>query len=207
MKRISTVGMESEEKRQVRGNLLGGIGNDNIRGAHIKYFEEKLIEEKEFLRDGVSSAPNYYAWLSLTAEHVFWRMRHFCYRNSELEHDNLALMYNDLIFRFCDGCRELGLFSDDELRSLFELAVKVLELRHALVHRGFPNLLPIMYTEKNVRNMPKFNKDEENVKFTEHSSRQTTDWYSNPQNFNSIKEEFDRLRQAMSKGPGLSVGF
>ncbi|MBA7645758.1 hypothetical protein ES703_53516 [subsurface metagenome] len=128
-------------------------------------------------------------------------------RQSELQHDDLTLMYNDLITKYCDTCRKLGSFNDVQLKNLFEKAVKVLEIRHAIIHKGFPNLLPIIFEDEHVRNKPSITKGGPKEKFTENSTRETIEWFSNPRNFYEIKKEFDILIKAMRLGPGFSIGF
>ena len=207
MKRVRISQFESEKQLYVTGNVLGGVGNDNIRAAHAEYFENRILEKKEHTTSDITLAPNYYAWLCLITEHVFWRMRQFCYRQSDLEHEILALNYNTLIAKYFDVCRDCNLLSDEELRHLYELVVKVLELRHAVIHKGFPNLLPVTLTDRHVRNLPKFSQIDASAKFTEASMTETIEWYSNPQNYAKIKEEFDYVRAVMSKAPGFSVEF
>jgi len=208
MKEISTVGMNGVEKQKLLGNLLGSVGNENIRGHHIKYFEEKIVSENEESCNDVATAPNYYAWLCLISEHVFWLMRHFCFRQDDLSGDDLSLQYNDIVTAFCDKCRELNLFLENDLKELYGLMVKVLYLRHALVHNGFPNLLPAGCETLQVRNMPFFSKTQNSpLKFTEDEAREIVSWYSKPGNFRRAKEDFRRITNATCKGPGLSVGF
>jgi len=89
MKRISTTGMDSAEAHRLMGNLVGSSGNENIRGCHIDYFEKRVSELKEDQSDSISSAPNYYGWLWLMAEHVFWSMREFWFRENVLQDNYL----------------------------------------------------------------------------------------------------------------------
>lgn len=207
MKEISTVNMKPKDKLMLMGNVLGAFGNDNIRGQHIAFFEEKLVENNENKHNDISTAPNYYAWLCLMTEHLFWAMRSFCFRQNELKHDDFTLMYNDLITNFCDTCRKLGSLTDAQLQNLFDKAVKVLELRHAIIHKGFPNLLPIVFEDKHVTNKPSISKGGPKEKFTENSTKETIEWFSDPKNFYEIKEEFGLLIKAMRLGPGFSIGF
>ncbi len=109
----------------------------------------------------------YYAWICLYSEHIFWYMRSFCFKNNEFEYDDLMLMYNALITQFCEICRAKNLGDDNELESLFNKAVKVLELRHAIIHKGFPNLLPIVFENKHVRKKPTQKKGDIKLKFSE----------------------------------------
>ena len=197
--------MDVKDKRMLFGNVLGSFGNENIRRSHIAYFEKQLNENNESRQRDITLAPNYYAWLCLITEHLFWMMRRFCFRQNEFEHDNFALMYNDLITKFCDTCRSSGLFSDTQLQHLFEIAIKLLEIRHAIIHKGFPNLLPIAFESKHVRNKPSMTKGGQQEKFTEISTRESIEWFSNPQNFTEIKKEFSNLIQAMKSGYKLSI--
>ena len=207
MKKISTVKMRPKDKHMLMGDVLGAFGNDNIRGHHIAYFEKKLIENNDNKNNDISTSPNYYAWLCLMTEHLFWIMRSFCFKQNEFKDENLTLMYNELITKFCDTCLKLGLFTDDQLQNLFEKAVKVLEIRHAIIHKGFPNLLPIIFEKNHVKNKPAITKSAPQKKFTENSTRETIEWFSNPKKFDEIKEEFNLLIKAMRSGPGFSIGF
>jgi hypothetical protein len=134
-------------------------------------------------------------------------MRNFCFTQNEFEHEKLTLFYNDLITNFCDSCRNVGVFSESKLRDLFEKAVKVLEIRHAIIHKGFPNLLPIVFGSKHVRKKPAITRGAAKERFSEESTRVTVEWFSKPSNFHGIKKEFDFLMRAMSSGSGFSIAF
>ncbi len=207
MKKISTADMPSKEKFLLLGDLLGAFGNENIRGHHIEYFENELLRKNENELEDITLAPNYYAWLCLMTEHLFWAMRKFCFTQNEFEHEKLTLIYNDLITNFCDTCRDLGFFSESNLTDLFEKAVKVLEIRHAIIHKGFPNLLPIVFENKHVRKKPAITRKGAKERFSEESTRATVEWFSKPSNFHEIKKDFDFLIRAMSGGPGFPIGF
>lgn len=207
MKQISTTNMSVKNKHKLIGNLLGGFGNDNIRGTHIEFFEKNLIENSEDKLNDVMRAPYYYAWICLYSEHIFWYMRSFCFKNSEFKYDDLMLMYNALITQFCEICRAKNLVDDNELESLFNKAVKVLELRHAIIHKGFPNLLPIVFENKHVRKKPTQKKGDIKLKFSEDSTRESIDWFSNPSNFSEIKNDFEFLINICCSSPEFSVGL
>ena len=194
-------------KTMFMGNLLCGFGNDNIRGTHIKYFENKLVEDSEDKYNDLAYSPNYYAWLCLYTEHIFWYMRNFCFKNNEFDHNDFLLMYNDLIIKFCDTCRDKNLVPDEELELLFNRAVKVLEVRHAIIHKGFPNLLPIVFEDKHVRNKPSFKKGEIKVKFSEESTRASVEWFSNPSNYSKIKQDFESLINICCFFKGFKIGI
>ncbi len=152
MKELSTTKMSPKDRHMLMGNVLGSFGNDNIRAYHIAYFSKKILENDETSQKDVSTAPNYFAWLCLMTEHLFWAMRSFCFKQNEFEHNEFTLMYNKLITKFFDSYRELDSVTDEQLKVIFKKAVKVLELRHAIIHKGFPNLLPIVFEDRHVRN-------------------------------------------------------
>lgn len=171
-------------------NFIGVFGNENIRGCHIQYFEQRVVEARENTKDHITSAPNFYAWLWVYAEHVFWDIRGFCYRHGKLVDTDLDMEYAKLVRTFGTLCRTLKLCSNEGQQSeVLRIVSKTLLLRHAFVHRGFPNLLPA--TSKDKRETKK--------------SREAISWYSNPRNFEEIRAEFNSLRKAMSKAPGVQV--
>ncbi|MBN1902027.1 hypothetical protein JW926_11955 [Candidatus Sumerlaeota bacterium] len=119
MKKYTTDHMSSKDRQNLSGNLLSSMGNDNIRGNHIYYFENKISEYKENKNKNLSSSPNYYAWLCLMSEHIFWRMKSFCFKQSDLKEDNLNLVYNELITEFCEICRNLDIYSKEDIHDKF----------------------------------------------------------------------------------------
>lgn len=189
MKKISTNNMSPDTEHNLVRNLAGVLGNKNIRGCHIQYFERKVLECRENTVDDIASAPNYYAWLWLYTEHIFWTMREFCFRQGELAERDLDQEYKKLVDKFCGLCRGLGEWSDEDLNVLFGIVNKVLRLRHAFVHNGFPNLLPATLKETRRTNQ----------------AQEAIAWYSDPTNFAEIVSEFNKLRDLMSKGSGLTV--
>ena len=207
MKRYTTSHLSQKNKLDLSGNLLSSFGNDNIRGCHITYFQNKVIEYKENEKKDLSLSPNYYAWLCLISEHIFWRMKAFCFSQSDLKEDNLTLLYNDLTTTFCEISRSLGIYSEQEIEDIYTKIVKVLVIRHAITHLGFPNLFPIQLKENKIRNQPTITKNREKEKFSTDDMKKIITWYSNPKNFIEAKNEFNFLMSAMKKGPGISVSF
>ena len=207
-KNISTVNMNRKDKHMLMGDLLSSFGNGNIRFHHIQYFENKILDYNENKLQYITKAPNYYAWLCLITEHLFWLMRSFCFQQNKFEHDDFALLYNDLITKFYDTCRSLNLFSEVELQELHKKTIKILEVRHAIIHKGFPNLLPIIFENKHVKKKPAMSKGGSQARFTEESTRESIEWFSNPSNFNEIKKDYHCLIKAISsKGTELSIGL
>ena len=126
MTQYTTTHLSPKDKLDLSGNLLSLFGNENIRGCHIIYFQNKMLEYKENESKDLGSSPNYYAWLCLISEDIFWRMKAFCFRQSDLKEDNLTLLYNDLITTFCEISRSLGIYSEQEIEDIYTKIVKVL---------------------------------------------------------------------------------
>jgi len=124
-----------------------------------------------------------------------------------LKEDNLNSSYNDLITKFCEICRNLGIYSEEEIKDIHTKIVKILVIRHAVIHHGFPNIFPIVLKEENIRNQPPITKNGKKDKFSQDYMIEVIAWYSNPKNFIEAKSEFDFLISAMDKGPGISVIF
>lgn len=208
MKEILTINMDATERQNVLGNTLGSLGNANIRWQHIKYFEEKILSENEERCD-VVKAPNYYAWLCLITEYIFGLMRHFCFLHDDLKSNNLNFKYSEITTAFYDKCTKLNLYTKIELVELHNLIVKTLYLRHALIHNGFPNLLPAaheIFQKKRNKRSP-LNTQKLFINFEENKAREIISWYSNPMNFKPAKEEFMKIIVASCKVQGISVGL
>ena len=199
--------MEPDKKIHLTGNLLGTFGNENIRDYHIKYLEDKILEHKENRNKDITLAPNYYAWLYLITEHTFWLIRNFCFRQTQLEESNLTLLYNEIVTKFCDVTKEIGSFSEEELTRLYNILVKALQIRHALIHNGFPNLLPVSLQKVVQRNKPAATAGGSREKFSELTTKEIVSWYSDPRNFELIKAEFSFISEAISIIPKIPVRF
>jgi hypothetical protein len=64
----TTAGMPPAEKVNTMAHVMGSSGNLNIRGHHLKYFEDQILNLNEYKEKDVTSAPNYVAWLFLMAD-------------------------------------------------------------------------------------------------------------------------------------------
>jgi len=206
MKEYTSANLRSKEGQNLSGNLLSSLGNDNIRGNHIYYFENRIFECKENEGKDLSLSHNYYAWLCLISEHIFWLMKAFCFKQSDLNEENLALGYDKLIKTFCEICLKIG-YTEQEIKDIYTKIVKVLVIRHAVIHLGFPNLFPIELKEDKIRNKPSITKNRRKEKFSKVNMEKTIAWYSNPQNFIEAKTEFYFLMSVMDKSPCKPVIF
>lgn len=180
-------------------NLLGLMMNESIRYHHIRYFEKQITEYREDSLDDIAAAPNYYAWLWLRSEGVFWQIRRFSFLRDVSTEDDLDAGYNNLLDRFHKKCRDLNLWNEDELYRMIEVVDKILELRHAIVHKGFPCVLPAASTTE--RPKPACLKERGRALFTDCNTCDVLSGYLDPRKFADIKKEFDQLEESMSRAP------
>ncbi len=135
------------------GDLLASLGNENIIGHTLAYLELRAREECE-QRKSLADAPNYVAWLWISAEEVFNEMRRWCFSMSKLtdgsvfDHSYQDLV--DLVFRHLETANTLSVIDLETLRSSVEF---VLIARHVIVHKGFPNVYSA--PSKKARKLPK----------------------------------------------------
>ena len=197
------------EKTNLLGNVLGSFGNNNIRGCHIGYFEQRLIETKEHQKSTLASAPNYFAWVIIFSEHIFWLIREFCYHQHELKTpSNLTSDYKTLLRVFTDKCDKISCYSEEEIEEMFETIIKVLIVRHAFVHGGFPNILPAtLEALLKKKHRPTRHKADLTKNYSEEEVKKVIDNYSNPMNFKEIKDRYNRILSFLKKAGGVSVGF
>lgn len=196
---INICDMDPEKRNAMLGNIFGTFGNENIRSNHIEYFESRIHENKEDEKKELTLAPNYYAWLILLVENTFWLLRDFCFRRSDLDEENLGLDYGPIVTKFCEMMKGANKFSEEELDQLYEILIKILEIRHAITHKGFPNPIPVVLEKSRSRKKPARAEGDLREYFDEATTKEVVAWYSDPRNFRDIKAEFERIRAAMSQ--------
>ncbi len=196
-----------KEKHELIGNVLGSFGNSNIRGHHIKYFEDRIKELMEEQNKDVVESPNFYAWLCIFSEHIFWLLRKFCMRHEAFNAEHLDLQYTKLVTTFFDCCRKLGRHSDDDINETYDKIAEVLMLRHAIIHRGFPNTLPISLSNQRSYSKPSPTNGARGGSYSKEDLKSIIDKFSNPQNFESIRDSFYSICGFLSKSPSVSLGF
>ena len=124
-------------------------------------------------------------------------MRSACFKQKGLQSENLMLNYKELVTRFVELCNCTDQIPDDECERLDNIVSKILLLRHAIIHKGFPNILPVAFENKYRRYWPK--------QVKEAQVKKLFDWYSNPSNFNEIKEDFSFLVRVIRKLPRVTI--
>lgn len=182
------------EQRNILGNVIGSLGNNNIRGCHIGYYEKKIIEYKEFQSSALASCPNFYAWLIIFSEHIFWLIREFCFHQHNLQApSNFNADYNKLLRIFADKCSKLSCYSPQELEDIFNEIVTILIVRHSHAHGGFPNTLPatLEFLKKVKRPTATKSKTDNGYSITE--VKNIIIFHSNPMNFYKIKKDLPPL--------------
>jgi hypothetical protein len=200
----TTVGMQPEDRHSAMAHVMGSLGNLNIRGHHLKFFEDKILESGENRENDVTNAPNYVAWLFLMTDYLFWEIRSVCYRYSDFDHDLFDLSYNRLIEVFFVTCEKLGKCSHIDKDQIAAQLISLLDLRHTLIHKGYPNLLPI--TMKRPGKKPAIEASG-SVNFDADYTKRNMSYYSDPRNFVEINTKFKTLLSFVLKGPPVSIGF
>ena len=198
----------AEDKAAMLGNVLGSIGNNQIRGGHISYYEKKIIENNESQRKELPVCPYFFAWIIIYAEHIFWEIRQFCYHQNDLKtpecynHD-----YNKLLRFFFHKCKDMNCYTELEATNMFDHIVSILIIRHSHTHGGFPNLFPA--TLKHLKNIqkPTINKNSTDKHYSFEEVKSRIEFASNPQNFEQIKNEFVKIQDFLNKATPYSIGI
>lgn len=205
---INKLCKNAKDKVAILGNVLGPIGNNNIRGGHISYYEKKIIENNENQKNELPVCPYYFAWITIYAEYVFWEIRQFCYHQNDLKtpecynHD-----YNKLLRFFFHKCKDMECYTESEALDIFDHLVSILIIRHSHTHGGFPNLFPATLEHLDNIQKPTINKNivEKNYSIEEVKSR--IEFASNPENFEKIKDEFVKIQNFLGKARPYSIGI
>jgi hypothetical protein len=106
-------------------------GNTHILFAYLSYFENQIESTKEYYRD-ISQSPNYYAWLSLASHLIYYRISELLYFN-EKNADVFNWGYSQLVEKLFT-LQSIALSNEEK-----EGVILFVEIRHSLVHKGFPN--------------------------------------------------------------------
>nr|WP_324257913.1 hypothetical protein [Cellvibrio fontiphilus] len=107
---------------------LANLGNSNHIECFLVHYEQSIEANLEYEKS-LSEAPNYYAWLICSSEHVYYKIRELVYTNTGDE-DAFDFPYKQLLNEF---------FKHDLNLQEKECVIKVAKIRHLIVHKGFPN--------------------------------------------------------------------
>lgn len=108
---------------------LSVFGNSNHLVGFLASYEEKIVENAEAEKP-LSKAPNYYAWIHIASEQVFYRIKEMIYVNEENE-SSFDMPYKSLLNRLLSNYEP----SKEQIEAIILFA----KIRHLLVHKGFPN--------------------------------------------------------------------
>jgi len=110
-------------------DTLSVFGNMNYLSGFINHSESEIYKNNEF-NNFLHEAPNYYNWLCLTSEFIFYKIREVIYYKNN-NHD----VFNDSYKKLLDE-----LFSERDFNlKLKEKIIFFAKVRHILTHKGFPN--------------------------------------------------------------------
>ena len=163
-------------------DLLSAIGNKNHTAAFLDHYSSE-IERNSEQDKGLHDAPNYYAWLSVTSEHILYSARMYIYRVTT----NQAVFdytYKETLDWFHGNSHPLS-------SNAFDNLVLFTKIRHILVHKGFPNTHEI--PANNTRPITK------GYSFASNDVKNTTNDISNPSYYRVLSEAFKNLCDEMTQ--------
>ncbi len=108
---------------------IATTSNSNFVGNFLAYFENQ-IEDNQEPEKSLSETPNYFAWLGIVSEYITYLIRAMIYINHE-DSDAFDYPYKKLLDTLLSNKK----LSEEQKEYLILFA----EIRHIMVHKGFPN--------------------------------------------------------------------
>lgn len=153
-------------------DTLSSLGNNNVVGRFIAHYETCIKSDKE-QQKSLSDTPNYFAWLSVSSEHILYSLRMLLFWKTQ-DSEVFDLAYSKLIDRSFDEFA----FNEEEK----EKVLLFTRIRHLIVHKGYPN--PHVAPSKNSRNISK------GQKFNEEEIFRLSAKLRNPRNFDELNTKY-----------------
>lgn len=162
--------------------LLTSIGNETHLTSYISYFESQIEKNEEYNRL-LTQSPNYYVWLYLTSDFIFYSIRQLLYWNNNKDEKFFDETYKKLLDQLFEQCQ----FEDKTKECIILFA----QIRHLLVHKGFPNLhsAPI----KNSRPLAK------GINFDEAEIFRVSEKIKSPQEYKALKNSYKLALESIRK--------
>ena len=162
----------------------------NYLSGFIEYLETEIYRKSEH-HNYLHEAPNYYNWLCIASEFVFYKIREVNYYKNN-NHD----VFNDSYKKLLDN-----LFEDKSIDQ--ELKNKIIyfaKIRHILTHKGFPN--PHIVPSSSERQITK------GVFLRKEETKEICESLFKPSIFPKLEENFKIILEELSKPLlGLDVDF
>lgn len=163
------------------------LGNENHWSWWIVHLEKKITADNEHAQ-ALSKAGTYVAWLLLSSEFIFYTLRWHLYAVSGMQDGGV---FNDTYSKLLDAV------ADEMPADVAEDATFAVQVRHIMVHKGFPNPQEAPAKAGGASG-----------KFGEREVWKVRDEIKSPANFSSIKARFDRVQHWISKNtPGVEFGI
>ena len=105
------------------------FGNSNHLGGFLQDYERGIDQNNE-IEKPLTKAPNYFAWINVASEQVFYRIRELIYVNTE-DDQVFDASYKSLLDHVIESYR----LTVEQIDAILLFA----KIRHLLVHKGFPN--------------------------------------------------------------------
>lgn len=158
---------------------LSVSGNANFLGGFLIDYESS-IEKNQETEKPLSKAPNYFAWLNIASEQVFYRIREMIYINTE-RHEVFDSSYKSLLDHILDNHKP----APDQWESILLFA----KIRHLMVHKGFPN--PHAAPSENSRDIAK------NYPFTPDEVKSLAEYLQSPKCYPTLHEQHQNALRAI----------
>jgi hypothetical protein len=156
------------------------FGNSHYQSDFLAYYESQIQENSETSKL-LTQAPNYYAWIHIASENVYYRIKEMIYVN-ETNIESFNFPYKRLLDH---------LFSSHDITQEQKDAILLFaKIRHLLVHKGFPN--PHTAPSDDERKLT------ENFIFSSTEVKATTTLLRNPACFNELKDSFSLASKSIS---------
>lgn len=155
------------------------FGNSHYMSGFLKYYESQIIENIEMTKC-LPQAPNYYAWIHIASENIFYRIKEMIYINKSDEG-----VYDWSYRKLVNELFEIGELTEEEREAILLFA----KIRHLLVHKGFPN--PHLSPSSKEHSIAY------GYTFTKSDVKAITDTLRTPENFNSLKQSFETATSAI----------
>jgi len=161
---------------------LAVLGNSNHLLGFIEHYEAQ-IEVRRGEASSLSYAPNYYAWLSVTSEYVYYAVKQLVFLRSQASDTAVFnLTCTKLLEQLWAIAGVTQRLKDDIL--LFA------RIRHLLVHKGFPNPHDVPTLKE--RSL------EDGVEYTANEVWEVRNRLKSPREYTDFKPVFARVIQELA---------
>jgi len=166
-------------------DVFADMGNISYIGTYISYFESQIEvrnEENSYLSD----CPNYYAWLLITSEHLYYRVKRLLFFKNK-DHSIFNKPYKETLDMLFEDDEYKTKINDDTKKNIELFA----QIRHLLIHKYFPN--PLKATTCDERKLTS------EIKYTKEDVWSVCKRLRSPKEYSSLRKSFYDAIRALEK--------